>query len=124
MGKLKSLTRGLDPNCCSYSYCGNYETLEIHTLNERLAIDYFGGEALTQVRFSGKAKRMRRTIDGLGISTSWPTNAGEKVFHRFRQSLDDLDEGEVTIQQNIRPGKELQFYGVLSRLVNYYKSQR
>lgn len=121
---LEPIARNLDSDYCDYFDCGNYEALEIHTQNEKLVVDYFGGEVLTQVRFSGDVKRIKRTVDYLKIPTSWPSNLGEKVFYRFRQSLEDLDEGEVTIQQDLKPGKEHQLKNVLNRLVDYYKSQR
>lgn len=101
------------------------EILEVgrtYPSREHLVIAYFGEDS-TRVLYVGEdAGSMRKTVSDLKLPNYWPSNLGEKVFFLFAGHLRDISSGHVSLEQQVRPGKEDQFGFVLSKLIEIYRT--
>lgn len=143
MKTLKYLFNKLnDLEFCRYSEKGKYpvekdeqiimlsvdELLEIgqsFPYREHMLIANFETENKLRILYCGEnAFSMKKNIDNLKLPKSYPSNLGEKVFYIFRDYLEDINSGSISLEQQVASGKEHQLEFVLRKLIEIYKNNQ
>jgi len=139
MHKLKKVFNDLNNTTyCRYSTDRSYPTkingktvlltplelLEVVHDNprEHVMIAYFDKEPTRILYFGEDVNSMKKSLEDLKLPNSWPSNLGEKIFYRFRDHLDNIDSGPVSLEDKVVPGKEHQFELILRRLIEIYQT--
>ena len=138
MGRLKNLADLLKSEDCEYKYTINasyttignepiiaVELLELGRDNPReyVALVVPQSQKHLLVIYAGdNPASMRETLDALKLPSSLPTNLGEKTFYIFRGHLENINNSGVYFEQEVKIGKEEQFFMVLKKLADYYQA--
>lgn len=123
---------------CRYTRNGDYpiagedgEIILLHPLEllevgkqypkEHVMLAYFGDKP-TRVRYFGEdTESMKETIKNMRLPRNWSDNLGERVFIGFRDTLEDMPQGYISLEQRIRTGKEVHFRHLFKKLIAVYK---